>query len=82
MSNSIGAGATTPLPSLDDPPWPTVPEVAAIEGCDQATVRRWIAAGRVRAYRIGKCFRIDPTWRQPRDEVAALARLSADQEAF
>jgi excisionase family DNA binding protein len=51
------------------PPHPTVREVAAWYGVDIKTVRRWIAAGRLAAHRIGPHL-----LRRNRDEVLNLGR--------
>lgn len=40
----------------------TVPEAAATLGVSSKTVRRWIAAGRLPAYRVGPvALRVDPS---------------------
>lgn len=51
------------------PPQPSVKEVAVRYGVDVKTVRRWIAAGRLTAHRVGpRLLRLN------RDEVLNLGR--------
>jgi excisionase family DNA binding protein len=49
------------------PPNPTMRQVAEEYGLSERTIRRYIAEGRIKAYRIGKrCIRIE------RDSLRAL----------
>lgn len=51
------------------PPRPSIQEVAVWYGVNVKTVRRWIAAGRLIAHRVGpRLLRLD------RDEVLSLGR--------
>jgi excisionase family DNA binding protein len=51
------------------PPRPTIRQAAEFHGVDVKTIRRWIAEGRLRAYRIGpRLIRLE------RESVLKLAR--------
>lgn len=51
MNNHTGA---------DLPPRPTIKQAAEFHGVDEKTVRRWIAQGRLIAYRVGpRLIRLD-----------------------
>jgi excisionase family DNA binding protein len=50
------------------PPQPTIKQTAAYFGTDPKTIRRWIADGRLIAYRVGpRLIRVD------RDSILKLA---------
>lgn len=51
------------------PPRPSIRQAAEFHGVDPKTIRRWIAEGRLTAYRVGpRLIRLD------RAEVLALGR--------
>jgi excisionase family DNA binding protein len=51
------------------PAWPTLQQAAVHYDVDPKTVRRWIAAGRLKATRVGpRLIRVD------RDSLLALAK--------
>jgi excisionase family DNA binding protein len=53
----------------DLPPRPTIKQAAEFHGVDDKTIRRWIAGGRLTAYRVGpRLIRLD------RDSVLKLGR--------
>lgn len=73
-----------PAPAGDRPTKLTIAEVAANENVSQATVRRWIARGELRAYRYGpRLLRIDPAdvTRMRRQVAAATFRHSSHDDA-
>ncbi|MBT2485736.1 MULTISPECIES: helix-turn-helix domain-containing protein [unclassified Microbacterium] len=61
-------------------PWGTVNEAAAQLRVDPRTIRRQIAAGRIRAVQLGKIFRVDMSSLTPdADPIAAhVAAIVAD----
>ena len=84
MEPPLSGNASNREPSLPvDAPWLTVREFAKVERVHESTARRWVAEGRVPAYRIGRHYRIaSPASRQAR--VAALGapvRPSSDRDA-
>lgn len=51
------------------PPNPTITQTAEFFGVDDKTIRRWIAQGRLKAYRVGpRLIRID------RESITALCK--------
>jgi excisionase family DNA binding protein len=51
---------TTPTGTAGLPPQPTIKQTADYFGVDVKTVRRWIAQGRLIAYRVGpRLIRVD-----------------------
>lgn len=51
------------------PPNPTISQTAEFFGVDEKTIRRWIAQGRLTAYRVGpRLIRID------RESIAKLCK--------
>ncbi|MFJ2541876.1 helix-turn-helix domain-containing protein [Microbacterium sp. NPDC087589] len=60
--------------------WGTVPEAAAQLRVDPRTIRRQIAAGKIRAVQLGKIYRVDMDSLEPdTDPIAAhVAAIVAD----
>ena len=57
-----------------EPLW-TIEQAAEYAAVDPATIRRWIAAGRLRAGKVGRTVRIDPA-----DVRAAFGLTVPDEE--
>lgn len=54
----------------DLPPRPTIAQAAEAFGLSQATIRRWIGVGRIKAYRLSpRIIRID------RDSLLAIQKV-------
>lgn len=51
---------TSPLTSTPAPAMLTVDEIALQLKVDRVTIRRWIAAGKLRAVKLGRSYRIHP----------------------